>query len=534
MYCCKISLPAFIFLLVLFFHQTNAQISPGELSEVHSSLEGMSNCTQCHILGDKVSDEKCLACHTEIKDRVDKHKGYHSSSDVKGKSCVACHNDHHGKNFEIVRFDKEKFDHKLAGFELFGAHSKKKCEDCHKPANISNLKIRNKKFSTYLGLNTECLACHADYHQNTLSKTCTNCHDYTAFKPAPNFDHSKTKFQLAGKHQNVTCIQCHKIEVKNGKNYQAFAGIIFSSCTNCHKDMHNGLFGQDCRQCHSEESFHNIAGMVNFDHNKTNFKLVDKHQKVACKSCHKGASFTLPVKHDLCTDCHTDYHTGQFAKQGVSPDCSSCHSTRGFVGSSYTIEKHNAGTFPLQGAHLATPCFACHKKTEKWSFQQIGIKCSDCHKDIHDPFIDKKYYPEASCNSCHSEESWNQIKFDHVKTGFPLSGAHQAQTCRTCHFIKDSAGVVSQRFSGFKSTCTNCHKDIHAGQFETAGTTDCKRCHEFTNWKIPTFDHNKTNFKLDGRHKNVACNKCHKPVQVNELTYVQYKLKEYKCETCHR
>ena len=88
-----------------------AQLSPGDLSTPHSNLEGISNCTQCHVLGNKVSVEKCLACHTEIKERIDGQKGYHSSSDVKGKLCFSCHSEHNGKNFQLVRLDITKFDH---------------------------------------------------------------------------------------------------------------------------------------------------------------------------------------------------------------------------------------------------------------------------------------------------------------------------------------------------------------------------------------------------------------------------------------
>ena len=171
----------FIPFFLLIVSRLLAQISPGDLSEVHSALEGMSNCTQCHILGDKVSNEKCLACHIEVKERIDANKGYHSSSGVKGKSCVACHNDHHGRTFEIIRFEKEKFDHSLAGYELLGAHAKKSCADCHKSEFITDPKIKKKKYASYLGLNTSCLSCHIDYHQNTLSRTCTDCHTFDNF-----------------------------------------------------------------------------------------------------------------------------------------------------------------------------------------------------------------------------------------------------------------------------------------------------------------------------------------------------------------
>jgi uncharacterized paraquat-inducible protein A len=67
-----------ILLLILtigFVNPLFSQISPGELSQAHAHLEGMSKCTQCHTLGDKVSNIKCLACQTEIKERIDQQKG---------------------------------------------------------------------------------------------------------------------------------------------------------------------------------------------------------------------------------------------------------------------------------------------------------------------------------------------------------------------------------------------------------------------------------------------------------------------------
>lgn len=511
----------------------NGQISPGELAEVHSALEGMSNCTQCHTLGSKVSDEKCLACHTEIKVRVEAGKGYHSSTAVTGKACVTCHNDHHGRTFEILRFEKELFDHKLSGYELSGAHAKKACNDCHKKEFITDQKIRNKKYPSFLGLGTECLSCHEDYHQKTLSSACTNCHTYDAFKPASKFDHNLSKFKLAGKHQSVDCIKCHKMETIDGKQVQKFKGIAFDNCTSCHLDAHQNRFGQDCRQCHNEESFHQVLGMKDFDHNKTGFILEDKHQVVACNLCHK-TSFTASVKHDRCSDCHSDYHNNEFAKNGFSPDCSDCHNTKGFTFFSFTVERHNLSNFPLEGAHMAIPCFDCHRKTDRWSFRNIGLRCSECHKDIHEPYLDQKYYPGSDCRVCHSTSGWSGVSFNHDKTGFILEGKHKLQSCRSCHFIKDATGNTSQNFSEVSTACSSCHTDIHYRQFEQEGITNCTRCHEFENWKATRFDHNTARFILDGKHINVACNKCHKTVRDGELTYIQYILNDFKCESCHR
>ena len=510
----------------------HAQISPGELAKVHSHLEGMSNCTKCHILGEKVSNSKCLECHTELKARIDLQKGYHSSAEVRGKECVRCHSDHHGLAFQIVRFDKSNFDHTLAGFALSDTHSNKQCTSCHKSAFIKDPDIRKKKF-TYLGLNPECLTCHTDYHQKTLSVKCEECHDFETFSPAKKFDHKRAGFQLTGKHQDVPCLKCHKIGTLNGLKFQEFKGIKFAACSNCHTDPHQNKFGQNCSQCHTDQSFTIIKIGNNFDHNKTDFKLEGRHQQVDCKLCHK-AGFTTAIKSEQCRNCHNDYHDNQFAVNGVSPDCSSCHTVDGFAGSSFTIEKHNKTSFRLEGGHLATPCFACHKKGEKWSFREIGRQCRDCHKNIHENYISEKYYPDANCESCHNVSRWNSVSFDHSKTTFEITGSHAKKSCRDCHFKSDAEGVARQQFRGLSTNCSGCHEDVHASQFDNNGITDCSKCHTFESFKPASrFDHSKTRFPLDGKHVNVACIKCHKEIKQNEKIFVLYKIKEFKCEDCH-
>ena len=521
----------FILLLILVYGRASAQISPGELTQAHSHLEGMSHCTDCHTLGARVSNDKCLDCHLDLRNRIESRRGYHSSSKLKGKECSSCHSEHHGRSFRIINFDTENFNHQLTGFELLGAHAKEECKNCHKPEFIPDPKIRSKDF-TFLGLNTECLSCHADYHQNTLSANCTDCHGMNKFKPAEKFSHENTKYPLAGKHKEVTCEKCHKIETVNGAKFQEFAGVPFGNCTSCHQDPHHDKFGQNCKQCHTEESFYTISSLNNFNHDRTDYPLRDKHLSVSCSQCHK-TRYTDPVKHDRCSDCHTDYHQGQFVRDGKNPDCSACHSTRGFKESSYTLEQHNNSDFPLMGAHLATPCFVCHKKQERWNFRDIGMKCVDCHEDIHKSFIDEKYYPGEDCRKCHTSNRWNEVNFNHSSTNFNLTGAHNNVSCRKCHFKEADQGNSRQIFKGLSSSCSDCHQDVHAGQFETAGVTKCDRCHATDNWKASKFDHNQTRFVLDGKHKDLACNKCHKPVHSGELTYVKYKFDDIRCEACH-
>ena len=66
-----------LFNLFLLTHLVG-QISPGKLTTAHAELEGIMNCTQCHDLGNKVTNTKCLACHEEIQELTDQNRGYHA------------------------------------------------------------------------------------------------------------------------------------------------------------------------------------------------------------------------------------------------------------------------------------------------------------------------------------------------------------------------------------------------------------------------------------------------------------------------
>lgn len=509
------------------------QISPGELSEPHAHLEGMSNCTQCHDLGKHVSDQKCLECHKELKSRIDQKKGFHTSLKVDKKACISCHSEHLSRKYDIVHLDKDKFDHQDTGWPLEGKHKEKKCVDCHKSEHITDPLIKKKKL-TYLGLSTACLTCHEDKHQKSLSTNCTECHTFTSFKPATKFDHSKSKFILKGKHLNLDCKKCHELGTLNGKEFQKFKGIdTGKGCVSCHKDEHENKFGQNCVECHSEESFKILKGANKFDHNKTNFKLEDRHLTVDCKKCHKG-SLTAPLLHNRCSDCHSDFHKGQFTQKSVSSDCKDCHTTKGFAGSSFTIERHNRTPFKIEGAHLATPCISCHKKEKEWKFSIPEKRCINCHENIHKNHLKEKFIPEGKCENCHSTENWGKVNFDHKTTEFELKGKHAEKSCRDCHFKKDANNVVIQTFAELKTNCDACHADVHQNQFVINGTTDCLSCHGgFDNWKANRFDHNATRFKLDGGHQKLECRKCHLENKSGIIPFIQYKNTKRECSDCH-
>ncbi|MDP1725589.1 MAG: cytochrome c3 family protein [Bacteroidota bacterium] len=524
------------FLIIGISGNVYAQLSPGELSAKHAEFEGLSNCTQCHSIGSGVPDTKCLDCHKEIKLLKTQNRGYHASSEAKNKKCVECHSDHHGRNFDMAKFNEKTFNHSLAGYKLEGSHTKVNCKDCHKSEFIKDAKL-SKRSRTFLGLSQKCIICHVDYHQGTLKENCAACHNLIKFRPAPKFNHDAASFKLIGAHKKISCIACHKVIKQNGKDFQQFTELKHANCIDCHRDIHDGKFGINCMKCHNENSFRELKQTSGFNHNQTRFPLTGMHTDLQCRQCHKSNSYTKTIKFNSCTDCHSDYHKGEFKRKGKIMDCKECHLlTQKFNITSYTAGQHNSGKFPLQGAHLATPCISCHKYKGGWKFAGIATMCTDCHTNPHDNQMSKTYYEDSKCMNCHNENNWNEINFDHKKTKYELEGKHKQATCRTCHYpISKQENKVTQKFNSLTNDCSICHQNVHGNQFVINNKTDCKRCHgKSTAWEANLFDHNKTRFPLDGKHQQLPCKSCHKnKADTGNSVLIEYKLNKLSCIDCH-
>jgi len=102
--------------------------------------------------------------------------------------------------------------------------------------------------------------------------------------------------------------------------------------------------------------------------------------------------------------------------------------------------------------------------------------------------------------------------------------AHQPLACNTCHFADEKGGKTDLTFALAKGdNCTRCHEDVH----HDAYGQNCTKCHEVIKWKeVKTFDHNTTEFPLQGRHRKVQCTKCHTEGKVSKLQHDM-------CGRCH-
>ena len=181
-------------------------------------------------------------------------------------------------------------------------------------------------------------------------------------------------------------------------------------------------------------------------------------------------------------------------------------------------------------AKFEAQCDDCHASFEKSGMTTL---CLDCHDEIRADRKSREGFHGQSplagnkpCNTCHTDHLGRDADiiaiqidaFDHQWTRFPLVGSHAPLACGSCH-------VQDKKFREAEPECISCHKedDFHKG----ALGTECKTCHQPKSWQQRIeFDHNTTDFALEGMHTEVACSGCH----AGQI----YEFEETTCVSCHK
>ena len=536
-------------------------LAPGPVIEAHVKWE--HECSNCHVRMDRAAqDGRCLDCHKDTAQDLRSHRGLHGH--MKPQACRSCHTEHKGRNAHIAEFDKLHFDHGTTGYALKGKHAPVECAKCHKPG------------SKYREAPLQCQSCHQgdDVHKGSLGPMCTDCHVENDWKQT-TFDHAKTRFALTGKHADVRCDDCHKTKanykeaprncygchkkdddsakghkgqygercdtchgtrawkpatfnhdsdthfVLRGKHRSTrcdachtgplYKQALKQDCNSCHRkdDKHKGSLGPDCAACHTESDWKEKA---RFDHAKTDFPLLGKHVEIACDACHKSTMFKEAPK--TCIGCHQkdDKHAGTLGDR-----CQACHGERRWKDTAGRFD-HDRTRFKLRNAHAdpKVACSACHADLKH--YRNTAGECVACHlKD------DKHAGQEGrDCAQCHDDKSWRVSAFNHARTRFPLLGRHLTVTCKDCH--------ATPRFKDAPKACIGCHlrDDRHKRVFGE----NCASCHNVRAWSIWDFDHDRrSRFKLDGAHKALGCEACHKRPAPSGKDFAPL---PPNCVACHR
>jgi len=344
------------------------------------------------------------------------------------------------------------------------------CLDCHKDVAVD---VRGKKgFHGRLPAieRAQCKACHSEHLGRDANILRLN---------ALTFRHDATDFPLLGQHASAACDSCHVAGKKHRDATQR--------CVDCHRndEVHDGKLGTDCGSCHEATAWNRTT----FDHGKTEFALLDKHQTVPCLACHFGNRYQDTPKQ--CASCHApdDTHRGS-----RGPECGKCHSIAGWKTTKFDHRKETG--FALDGVHAALDCVSCHKSGRMQD--KIPKDCHGCHatEDSHATRLG------AECGKCHDARAWQPSKFDHDRdTKFALAGKHNKADCHACH-----SAVVGKQKLGV--ACNSCHRaqDVHGGKLGA----NCEQCHQPEGWRVDiAFDHDLSSFPLVGLHVAVPCAQCH-------------------------
>ncbi len=180
-------------------------------------------------------------------------------------------------------------------------------------------------------------------------------------------------------------------------------------------------------------------------------------------------------------------------------------------------------------AKIESKCQKCHLHFDKENQSPL---CLDCHEDIDNDLKEKRGFHSniakdeiKQCNKCHTDHkgrefditSLDKAHFDHDQTEFRLEDSHLSLTCIDCHDPKDK----NFRLTLEANQCLSCHEDPHQGKLKD----DCSQCHEATTWQETTFDHSTTDFLLEAKHQDLACQSCHVNDVAQEIGT--------ECVTCH-
>lgn len=242
---------------------------------------------------------------------------------------------------------------------------------------------------------------------------------------------------------------------------------------------------------------------------------VTSHAEIGdkCFRCH-AAPWEAKGLNDHCQQCHTDIASqlqdgsslhGILFMNNSRLSCRICHPEHGGAASPLTVMNrinfpHDSLGFSLN-THANTLCQDCHPSTIK-KFNQDA--CISCHTPISPTFMqDHTTIFGTNCLACHDGLETYGKTFNHDDFVSKIIGKHKAVLCIQCH----PAARTRSDLQLTPQACSACHlKDnIHSVGIGIA----CGDCHTPEAWKPAKFNHDLASFKLEGKHIDVPCEKCH-------------------------
>ncbi len=232
-------------------------------------------------------------------------------------------------------------------------------------------------------------------------KQCDDCHNTTAWIPAPLFSHA-LEAELQG------CSNCHNDQTTSlakgmGAITNHLSPPVESECNSCHSSLtswtslnvlDHSNFGE-CSSCH-EGKFAGVS-MKDVGHVATTSDCISchirtawipavgkDHSGVACAGCHAGSAPASGLKNYPTQGIPSNYATivpYPGTNHYVGKDCSSCHK-------SYSAWAFNSTTTGHSGLKFCLPCHFSQGKSKhgitstRYGVSDWGTACVSCHTKV--------------------------------------------------------------------------------------------------------------------------------------------------------
>jgi len=406
------------------------------------------------------------------------------------RDCAECHTADSWK----IAGKPPKFRHETTGFKLEGTHAQTSCRGCHATLVFNHV-------------GTACADCHKDAHRGELGSQCDACHLPSSWSNQTQMlqAHNRTRMPLFATHARLDCTACHR----NQRPFQY--ATTPAECGNCHLSTYLATtspnhsaagFSRKCEDCHSVTA---AAWSTSVFSHPSSFPLSGAHASLACARCH-GAGRPHAVN-GACASCHESAFMAAASPShtagGFPRTCEDCHTNVSWRPAKFD---HSQTRFPLTGMHTGVQCAACHVGGR---YAGTATECNACHQKDYARTTNPNHQAggfSTRCQDCHNTGAWRPANFDHNKTRFALTGAHQRTQCERCH--------AGGRYTGTPSDCNSCHQPDYArttNPNHPAGgfPTTCQTCHGTNAWRPASVDHSRTRFPLTGAHARTDCARCH-------------------------
>lgn len=223
------------------------QVMPGKLSAAHAQLS--MSCASCHTATRGADDAKCISCHSNNTDLLQRQPtAFHAII----ANCASCHTEHQGVEANLKVMNHEALARIATTLISKGKNNSIVTSSRFSPADYPLVSQQVSRLN--------CVTCHStkDKHIGLLGKNCATCHSATEWT-IPAFQHPSVT--------SINCAQCHQAPPSH---YMGHFNMVSKKVVEQGTAKMDGCCGEttvnQCQSCHQTTSFNDIKGVGYYKH----------------------------------------------------------------------------------------------------------------------------------------------------------------------------------------------------------------------------------------------------------------------------